>query len=247
MRDMGTHGTIDFIRALQHSCNVYFWTIGERVGIDRLGQTARDFGFGAPTGLGIDEEISGQLPDSRSHGSNAAADLVQTLDAAIGGGDVRVTVIQLAMAYAALANGGRLYAPQIVGRVQGVDGAVEEREPVLLRRVTVWPATLDIVRQGMWRAVNADGGTAFAARRGAVEMAGKTGTAPADRGSTSKRTPHDRSPPTHAWFAGWAPWDRPEIAVVVFIENGGVGGKVAAPVARAIVEGYFGERSPRRR
>ncbi len=244
MRDMGTHGTIDFIQALQRSCNVYFWTIGERVGIDRLARTARDFGLGARTGLGINDEVPGQIPDSTWHRSNAG--LVPTLDAAIGGGDVRVTVLQLAMAYAAVANGGRLYAPQIVARMEAMDGKVEERQPVLRRRLTVWPATLDIVRQGMWRAVNTEGGTAVAGRRGAVQMAGKTGTAPAGRDEASAGTPHDRTA-THAWFAGWAPWDRPEIVVVVLIEKGGVGGKVAAPVARAIVDGYFGVQSPPRR
>jgi penicillin-binding protein 2 len=133
------------------------------------------------------------------------------------------------MAYAALANGGRLYVPQVVRRVQrpGAE-VVAERPPVLRRHIAASPTTLDILRRGMTRAVNARGGTAFTARRGAVKMVGKTGTfEPPDRDEAD------------ALFAGWAPSEHPEIAVVVLIERGGVGGAVAAPVARDIIDGYF--------
>jgi penicillin-binding protein 2 len=243
LRDMGVHGTIDFLEALQHSCNVYFWTIGERVGIDRLAEVARDFGFGAPTGLGINGDVSGQLPDRALRGPQTDdSNLVLTLNAAIGSGEVKVTVIQLAMAYAALANGGRLYAPQVVRRVQTAAGqVVEEREPILRRRVAASPTTLELIRKGMWRAVNARGGTAFAARKGAVELAGKTGTSeslspPEAEGSGQ---PGWNTSIAHGWFAGWAPSDRPQIVIVVLLEHGGVGGTVAGPVARAIVDGYF--------
>jgi penicillin-binding protein 2 len=109
-----------------------------------------------------------------------------------------------------------------------------------------------VIRRGMWRAVNAAGGTAFGIRKGAVEMAGKTGTAPIRIGRVpdedERAAPRDWDPNTdHAWFAGWAPYDRPQIVVVVFIEHGGGGGKVAAPVARQIVDGYFTQVLPRQR
>lgn len=236
LHDMEVHGTIDLLGALQRSCNVYFWALAERAGIDRLAEVARDFGFGARTGLGIDGDVAGQIPDQHLFGGDADKNLELTLNTAVGLGEVRVTVVQLAMAYAALANGGRLYVPQVVRRIERAGGqVVAERPPVLRRRVAASPATLEIIRRGMTRAVNARGGTAFTARRGAVKMVGKTGTfEPPDRDEAD------------ALFAGWAPSDRPQIAVVVVVERGGVGGEVAAPVARDIIDGYFTRLHPPR-
>lgn len=229
LHDMEVHGTIDLLEALQRSCNVYFWALAERAGIDRLAQVARDFGFGARTGLGINGDLAGQVPDQRLLTGDGNGDLELTLNTAVGLGEVRVTVVQLAMAYAALANGGRLWVPQVVRGIERAGGVVvADRPPVLRRRVAVSPATVDIIRRGMTRAVNTRGGTAFTARRGAVKMVGKTGTfEPPDRDAAD------------ALFAGWAPSDRPQIAVVVLIEGGGIGGEVAAPVARDVIDGYF--------
>jgi penicillin-binding protein 2 len=235
--DMHAHGAVDFLEALQVSCNVYFWQVAERAGIDRMAAIARDFGFGEPTGLDIDGELAGTVPDSGMYGGTNS--LLRTLNTGIGGGDVRLTVIQLAMAYAAVANGGRLYAPQIVRRVQAASGQVlQEPEPILRRHLDVSAATLQIIREGMSRVVNAKGGTAFSARSGAVKMAGKTGTAPVSGADLTS---------AHALFAGWAPANRPEIAFAVLVEGGGVGGVVAAPVARKIVDGYFTRVKPRER
>lgn len=226
LRDMGVHGTVNFLAAVQQSCNVYFWSVAERVGIDRLRAVARQLGYGAATGIGLEGEVAGQVVASSRRASD---DLLLTLNTAVGSADVRVTPLQVAMAYAALANGGRLYAPQVVLRVQTSLGqVVEEREPLIRKRLEVSPAALALLREGMRRAVNEPTGTAFAARRGRVKMAGKTGTTEVNRPAAFP----------HAWFAGWAPADRPQIAVVVLIENGGVGGVVAAPVARAIVDAW---------
>ncbi len=218
LKDMDVHGTLDFLGAIQHSCNIYFWAVGDRVGIDRLATVARDFGFGEPTGLGIHGDLPGTIPDGSRYG-NSERDQVQRINAAIGSGDVKVTAVQLAMAYAALANGGRLYAPQLV-----------RGPPVLRRRVRASAETLALIRKGMYRAVNARGGTATAAKRGAVKVVGKTGT-------SKSRDPGVDEP--HAWFAGFAPADHPTIAVVVLVEHGGIGGQVAAPIARTIIDGYF--------
>lgn len=229
LRDMHAHGTVDFLEALAVSCNVYFWQVAERTGIDSMAAVARDFGFGEPTGLGINGDAAGTVPDSGTYGGSNS--LVRTLDTAIGGGDVRLTVIQLAMAYAAVANGGTLYAPQVVRRVLSASGqVVEERPPLVRRRLEVSAATVALVREGLWRVVNARGGTAFAARSGAVRMVGKTGTAPVVNNDPNT---------AHALFVGWAPSDRPQIAFAVLIERGGIGGAVAAPVARTIVDDYF--------
>lgn len=225
--DMGAHGTVDFVEALQVSCNVYFWGVAERVGIDAIAAAARDLGLGAASGIGINQEDAGVVPDRATYGSADRDPLVHTLTAAIGNGDVRVNAVQLAMAYAAVANGGRLYEPQIIRRIQTASGEViEDRPLVLRRRLSVSPATLEVVRQGMWRAVNLPGGTGHAARKGAIPMAGKTGTALAAQGA-------------HAWFVGYAPIDAPELVVVVFAEHAGIGGKVAAPIARTVVDRSF--------
>jgi len=236
LRDMSAHGTVDFLSGLQKSCNIYFWSLAEKVGMDRLRAVARDFGYGAATGLGLRGEVGGQVVSSSRRGMD---DLVLTLLTAVGSADVRVTPVQVAMAYAALANGGRLYAPQLVDRIQSSLGQVlEQRTPVLRRTLHVSPASLALVREGMRRAVNQAGGTAHGARKGLVVMAGKTGTSDVTRPAAFP----------HAWFAGWAPADRPEIAVVALVDSGGVGGLVAAPIARAIVDAYFarGARHNRR-
>ena len=243
---MHTHGSIDFFDAMQRSCNVYFWKLAERVGIDRMAEVASDFGFGAPSGLGLNGEVSGRIPNRAFYDQRGTHTLGHTLNTATGQGDVELTVVQLVMAYAALANGGRLYAPKVVERVVSASGElIREERPELRRRVSLSPNTLDVLREGMWRVVNAQGGTAFRfGKSGVVEIAGKTGTAQV-RG---RRPNEDAAAPDpaewdperdHAWFAGWAPARQPEIAIVVLIEHGGAGGQVAAPVAREIVEGYF--------
>jgi penicillin-binding protein 2 len=231
--DMETHGTLDLISALQRSCNVYFWKVAERVGIDRVAAVAREFGFGVPTGLDLNGDAAGVVPDKKMFGADADSNLVLTLNTAVGLGEVKATVVQLAMAYAAVANGGKLYAPQVVRKVQTASGElVQEIEPKLRRNLQVSSATLALIRKGMARAVNERGGTAVAARKGAVKMVGKTGT-------ELERRPRDDSTIAHAWFAGWAPKDEPQIAFVVLVERGGIGGAVAAPIARDIVDAYF--------
>jgi penicillin-binding protein 2 len=229
LQDMGVHGTIDFIEALQHSCNVYFWSVGERVGLARLATVARDFGFGEPTGLDIPGEVAGHVPNAAEYPGDSEHDLVMRLQSAIGLAGVRATVLQVAMAYATLANGGRLYQAQIVRRVERSGEPAEERQPVLRRHVSASAATLEVIRRGLYRAVNRRGGTAFAAKKGVVKMVGKTGTA---------FMPYSRDE-SHAWFAGWAPADNPKVAIAVLVENGGIGGAVAAPVARDIIDAYY--------
>ncbi|HTE52437.1 MAG TPA: penicillin-binding protein 2 [Kofleriaceae bacterium] len=249
---MHTHGSVDFLDALQRSCNVYFWKLAERVGIDRMAAVATDFGFGAVTGLGLNGEVPGRVPTRAFYDDRGVHTLGHTLNTATGQGDVELTVVQLVMAYAALANGGRLYAPKVVERVESAGGeVVAEVKPELRRRIALSPATLDVIRQGMWRVVNAPGGTAHRfGRSDLVEIVGKTGTAqvhgrrPKDDAAAA---PQEWDPNgDHAWFAGWAPASRPEIAIVVLIEHGGGGGAVAAPVAREIIEGYFTSVKPRR-
>ena len=243
---LGEHGVIDMLEAIQRSCNIYFWKLSERVGMDRMAEVARDLGFGAPSGLGINTDVPGRVPTRALYEKSGGLQIGHTLNAATGQGDDAVTVLQLAMAYAAIANGGRLYAPQLVQKVVAASGqVVAEYQPVQRRRIGLSAATLDVLRQGMWRVVNAPGGTAYQGGRSRlIEIAGKTGTAQVRsvRQSEQEKASGDWHPTrAHAWFAGWAPAFEPEIAVVVLVEHGGHGGVVAAPIARTIIEGYYTE------
>jgi penicillin-binding protein 2 len=246
------HGDTDLRRALIESCNTYFYQLAERVGIDRLARVARDFGLGQKTGIGINTEASGFVSTREWYEKrhNQRYHIGFTLNAAIGQGDTKVTLMQLAMAYAAIASGGTLYVPQLVERVERPDGTVvEELPPRVRRRIAVDPGHLTYVIDGLFGVVNDPAGTAFEARvDGGVPVAGKTGTAEVSKrklepGEDPRRAWYYRR--AHAWFAGFAPADKPELAVVVLVEHGGQGGKYAAPIAINILqEALGGAREP---
>ena len=237
------HGEIDLHKAIAQSCNVYFYRLGQQVGLDRLAEYARDFGLGEPTGLGINTEAGGFIPTrdwyKEHYGQHYR--LGFTLNAAIGQGNTRVTVIQLAMVYAAIANGGTLHVPQLVEAIENPDGTtVAHFEPKIRRQVHVDPQHLATVMDGMNGVVNEYGGTAFDERiEGGVVVAGKTGTAQVSQrrlrpGDDPKRAWFFRR--SHAWFAGYAPADDPQLAIVVLVEHGGDGGKHAAPIAIQVLQ-----------
>lgn len=238
------HGPTALHRALVESCNVYFYQLAEAVTMDRIAQMAFEFGLGARTGIGINQETAGFIPTRAWYAQHYPGQwrIGHTLNTAIGQGNTRVTVLQLALAYAALANGGDLFVPQIVERVEGPDGSVIQTFPPTLRRhVNVTSAHLSMVDTALAGVVSDRFGTAHGARIAEVNVAGKTGTAqvsrivrdPTDprRGVTALRD--------HAWFAGFAPAENPEIAVVVLVEHGGSGGHEAAPLVTQIARDYF--------
>jgi penicillin-binding protein 2 len=242
-RCTAAHGMLDLSEAIQHSCNVYFWTLSERVGLDRLAQVANEYGFGARTGLGLNGDSPGRIPTHTWYEKRTRFKLGYTINSGIGQGDVEVTVLQVAMAYTALANGGTLFVPQIVDRVVRADGAaVISYQPQVQRNIQLPPEHLAILKRGMWRVVNEPGGTAYPyATSEIVPIAAKTGTAQV-KAKRNKKEPEIRGwhpSGTHAWFSGWAPAEHPEIAVVVMIEHGGAGGRVAGPVAKQIIEGWY--------
>jgi len=242
------HGEVDMRSAIIQSCNVFFYRLAEQVGLDRLYRFSQDFGLGQVTGLGINTEASGFVPTRewymKRHGDQYR--LGFTLNAAIGQGNTRVTLMQLAMMYAAIANGGTLYVPQLVESVLAPDGSViEELPPRVRRRASIKPEHLAYVIDALYGVINDPNGTAYDARiEGGVAVAGKTGTA-----QVSWRKPAEDDDPkrawyfrrSHAWFAGFAPADHPELAIVVLIEHGGQGGKYAAPVATKILQEALGE------
>lgn len=248
-RCTSVHGEVDLRQSLVQSCNVYFYRLAEQVGLDRLARLAGDFGLGRRTGVGINTEAAGFIPTrgwyervGRRYRTGYA------LNTAIGQGDVKTTLIQLAMSYAAIGNGGTLYVPQLVERVTAPDGSVVEAfEPRVRRRVHVDPEHLAVVIDGLFGAVNDPTGTAYDARvPGGVTVAGKTGTA-----QVSHRARPDEDPARfwyynrpHAWFAGFAPAHDPQVAIVVLVEHGGAGGRQAAPIAINILQEYLGGQQP---
>jgi penicillin-binding protein 2 len=241
------HGEVDMRAAIVESCNVYFWKLAEVVGLDRLAALSRDFGFGSVTGIGINTEATGFVPTrdwyKKRHGDRYH--LGFTLNAVIGQGNTKVTLVQLAAAYAALANGGTLYVPQLVEAITMPDGEIiEEFAPRVRRRLNVDPEDLRYLIDAMHGVVNDAKGTAFEAHiEGGVALAGKTGTAQVAHrelpaGADPKRAWYYRR--SHAWFAGFAPADAPELAVVVLVEHGGHGGKYAAPIAVQVMQERLG-------
>ena len=247
----GTHGKQNLIGAIQHSCNIYFWKLAERVGLDRIAEIANSYGFGAPTNLGLNGDASGRIPTKSWYEKQGKYKIGYATNAATGQGDVEVTVLQMAMAYAALANGGTLYVPQVVERVEASDGRqIVSYQPTVSRNIKISPDNLETWRRGMWKVTNEPGGTAFDHGHVAiVPVMGKTGTAEI-RGRTKKRPDDERDienwnpKRSHAWFAGWAPAEDPELAIVVFVEHGGSGGRIAWPIAKQILEARYGKPEP---
>ncbi len=254
----GFHGQTELHDALVHSCNIFFYHLGEKTGIDALAALNGEFGFGQRTGVGINHEVPGLVPTKAWYNQHYGGQfrLGFTLNAAIGQGNTKVTVLQLAMAYAALANGGTLYAPQIVRSIEtpatapeGGGGVEIDFAPRIRRKIALVPEHLRAVLEGMHGVVNEPGGTAYKERTTKVDVAGKTGTAQVSK-ITQKAGIDPRSVwyfnRDHAWFAGMAPYDDPEIAVVVLVEHGGGGGHNAAPIAMRVIEDWFTKIKPAR-
>lgn len=249
-RCTGVHRHVNLHEALVQSCNTYFYELGSRVKIDDLAEIGARFGFGVKTGIGINPEARGRMPTrawyTRQYRGAFRGGF--TLLAAIGQGATTVNVLQLTLAYAALANGGTLYRPQLVRSIETADGTVVQDFPPRVRRVIeLDQGDLSRVQAAMVGVVTEKRGTAHGARIEGVDMAGKTGTAQvsplAPRGSDQSDVAYFNR--DHAWFAGYSPTVSPEIAVVVLIEHGGGGGKNAVPVAMRIVRDY--ERLKRER
>lgn len=239
-RCTGVHRNVNLHDALVQSCNTYFYELGSRVQIDSLAEVGSRFGFGAATGIGVNPEARGRMP-TRAWYTRRYKGAFRggfTLLAAIGQGATTVNVVQLALAYAALANGGTLYRPQVVRSIETADGTVVQDFPPRVRRlVDVEARHLNRLLTGLAGVVSDKDGTANAERVEGVDLAGKTGTAQvsqvAPRGSDQAQVQYFHR--DHAWFAGYSPVSSPEIAVVVLVEHGGGGGKNAVPVAMKVV------------
>jgi penicillin-binding protein 2 len=238
------HGSVDLHKAIVESCDVYFYQAGQRIGIDRIAKWARAFGLGEKTGAALDDEKSGIVPDSEWKRKRFRQPWFpgETLSVAIGQGYLTVTPLQLANMMAAVANGGTLYRPRLVHKIESVDGStMREYGPEKIRTIAVKPGTLERVRNGLADVVRGAGGTGGAARSKIVEIAGKTGTAQVVemKGAYLKSEQLAYFSRDHAWFVSYAPVQDPQIAVVILVEHGGHGGSAAAPMAKKVIEKYM--------
>jgi penicillin-binding protein 2 len=210
---------------------------------------AHRLGYGQPTGLDLGREIPGIIPDSKSVDPKTGSVRAHAINAAIGQGEINVTPLQQAVAYAAIANGGTVWTPQVVRRIETPEGKlVREFEPQPDvnnghgGKLDVKPQNLAAVRDALVAVVNELGGTAYRSRLTDIKFAGKTGTAQVMKlGQKQKLDPATQAylSRDHAWFAAFAPADDPEVVVVVLNEHGGWGADAAAPAASKVVKAYF--------
>lgn len=240
------HGDVSFVGSIALSCDIYYYTVGggnawfrNPLGLDRLERYARLFGLGVRTGIDLPGESQGLIPnekwklDQPWNKSGEPWVTGDTYNMAIGQGFVLVTPLQLLNATVAVANGGTLYKPQIVHHITDADGNITHpfrRE--IIRQVPIDDKHLALVRRGMREGVK--WGTAHRSNLWQVAVAAKTGTAeyglPDEKGNK----------PTHAWMVGYAPYENPEIGVVVFLESGGGGSQNAGPVLGEVISAYYG-------
>ncbi len=239
-------GEVDMVLAMARSANDFFWEIafrpemgGEVEAIEQIAAYARLLGFGAPTGIDF-PEWSGTVPDAAWKREVKGEPWYpgDTMNVAIGQGDLEVTPLQLAVAYAAIANRGMLVQPYLVQRIVSPDGEIlYEHEPVT-RDLGIDSLYWDTIREGLRAVIQHPRGTAYQSSRfpGDVPWGASATYDPAGKTGSAQRSPGQDA---HAWFAGFAPADDPEIVVVVFGEAGGGGATTAAPVARRIMDFYF--------
>lgn len=223
-------GLINFRQAMAHSDNVYFYEMGNRLGIDRLEKYARMFGLGKTTGIDLPYEASGLVANRKYKELNFEDGewyLSETFDAAIGQGFNLVTPLQAAMLMGEIAADGKRFRPHLVRRIVGPDGStVKEFKPELLSTLDVSPSVLKLVQDGLHDVTKY--GTARSAFQGfPIDIAGKTGTA---------ENSHGRD---HGWFVAYGPFENPSIVVAVIVEQGGFGSQSAVPIGRKILEAAF--------
>jgi penicillin-binding protein 2 len=244
----GGHGHTNLHKALRESCDVYFYRVGMRLGVERLAKYARAFGLGRLTGIPLPHESRGNVPDSKWKKRRFGEPWQdgETLSLSIGQGFTQVTPLQLARMVSVIANGGRLVTPTLVKKVIPPGEAAPVPEPPgISSKVPINPKHLDLVHKGLVAVVNEPGGTARRAKIPGIKVAGKTGTAQVVSLAFFKSFGKEENVPwrfrDHALFVSYAPADDPTIAIAVVVEHGGHGGSDAAPVARAVMEAYFGE------
>jgi len=224
----GNHGTVNVVQAIEKSCNVFFYQLMLKLGIEKWAEYSRRFGFEVKTGIDIGEETAGLIPDGsyyeKIYGPQWPHSIVLSLS--IGQGETSVTPLQLAQYTALIGNGGKSYQPHLVrGYIDNYTKKIVHYDFKEIE-LDIKKSAIDIARKGMFLVVNG-AGTATHLRWSDYEISGKTGTA---------ENPHGED---HALFVAFAPYDNPKIAVAVIVENIGFGSTHAAPVAKKVIEAYL--------
>ena len=241
----GGHGSLDLRHAIEQSCDVYFYTVGNMVGVDRINKWATNLGLGVKSGIDLPNEVQGLVPSTqwkreRMHEKWYAG---ETISVAIGQGAVAVTPVSMAVYAATLANGGTRMTPHLLKAVDDGNGWKPVPPPPPQSKMDVDPQKLQAIRDGLWMVVNA-GGTGGRARIKDHDVSGKTGTAQviSNQGRTAARKNVDLR--DNGWFVFFAPRDKPKIAGVVFLEHG-IHGPNAASVAHHILDTFFAKQDGR--
>jgi penicillin-binding protein 2 len=228
------------------SCDVYFYTVGKMLGVDKIAEYAKRFGLGALASIDLPNEKQGLIPTKewKMQKKKEAWQMGETISVSIGQGYNLVTTLQLANAFGAFANGGTLWQPYLVKHIHSHDGKIYKEFPSAKRgELKLSANTIEILNDALKGVVNDPGGTGQNAKLSGIEVCGKTGTSqvmglPQDE-KARRRKILGTFQKDHALFACYAPAKNPEIAIAVILENAGGGGAVAAPVARKILSAYF--------
>lgn len=243
---------VDVTDALKQSCNIFFYKLGSEMDIDVLAKYASMFGFGHRTGINLPREVSGLFPtkDWKKKRFGVEWQQGETLSCSIGQSYVLSSTLQLATAYATIANKGKMYKPYIVKDVFDNQGnVVKKTEPELIKEVKLKDSTWSLIHEGLKKVANEPGGTAFWRKGFGNHMAGKTGTSQVVRAQSAdqlyaKCEDKDYEFRHHALFVAFAPYDDPKIAVAALVEHGCHGSSAAAPVAEKVISTYMKKYLP---
>ena len=243
----GGHGSVDLRHAIERSCDVYFYTVANMVGVDKINKWSTALGLGVKSGIDLPNEVQGLVPSTewkreKMHEKWYAG---ETISVGIGQGQVSVTPVSMAVYMATLANGGTRVTPHVLKAVDDGTGWKAVPPPAPQSKTAIDPEKLQAIRDGLWMVVN-QGGTGGASRLKGYDVSGKTGTAQviSNQGRAAAAGKTDKDLRDNGWFVFFAPRDTPEIAGVVFLEHGVHGGN-AAMVARHILETFFAKKEGR--
>jgi penicillin-binding protein 2 len=243
------HGQISLHRAIVESCDVYFYNVGRLLGVDTIAKYAKLFGLGEVSGISLPNEKTGIVPTQEWKLARTNQPWLpgETISISIGQGYDLVTPLQLANAYGTFANGGTLWQPYLIKRIETPSGKIlKEFAPAKIGTLPLNKNTFDFLSHALWGVVNEEGGTGGAARRLNSDVCGKTGTAQViglpDNEKGRKQRKIGVFQRDHALFVCYAPLKNPEIAIAVIVENAGHGGSIAAPIARKMLDAYFGKK-----
>ncbi len=240
------HGKVNITDAIAQSCDVFFYQVGRKLGVDRMAWYAKGCGLGSRTGINLENESDGLIPTAawKKRRTGISWQGGENLSIAIGQGYNLVTPLQIAVLFGAVANGGTEYRPRILKKVQTVGGQiVKTGQPEIIGKLPVSPQTLDLIQNGLREVVNDRHGTAhWYVYDKEIDISGKTGTAQVVSLKTEKEMENKKksvSYDSHAWFVGYAPTEKPEIVVSVLVEHGKHGSSGAGPIAKEMIVSYL--------